>query len=120
MSDQQSAAAVAEPAVETPSQQRERQRNKPKRLPPFNVVLWDDSDHTYDYVEHMMQELFGHSKEKSHQIAVEVDTNGKAICLTTTKEHAELKKDQIHAFGRDKYIPRCSGSMWATIEPVPQ
>jgi ATP-dependent Clp protease adaptor protein ClpS len=37
--------------------------------------------------------------------------------LTTTKEHAELKRDQIHAYGRDGLIERCKGSMWATIEP---
>jgi len=51
------------------------------------------------------------------QIAVEVDTAGRAVCLTTTKEHAELKRDQIHAYGRDALIGRCQGSMWATIEP---
>ena len=36
--------------------------------------------------------------------------------LTTTKEHAELKCEQIHAYGKDKEIQRCKGSMWATIE----
>jgi len=30
-----------------------------------------------------------------------VDTQGKVIVFTTTKEHAELKRDQIHAFGKD-------------------
>jgi ATP-dependent Clp protease adaptor protein ClpS len=65
----------------------------------------------------MMQELFGHSMEKGFQLAVEVDTKGRAICLTTTREHAELKRDQIHAFGRDKLIARCRGSMSASIEP---
>jgi ATP-dependent Clp protease adaptor protein ClpS len=38
------------------------------------------------------------------------------IVLTTSKEHAELKRDQIHAYGPDAYIPRCKGSMSATIE----
>jgi ATP-dependent Clp protease adaptor protein ClpS len=32
-------------------------------------------------------------------------------------EHAELKRDQIHAFGREKGKPRCKGSMKASIEP---
>jgi len=40
--------------------------------------------------------------------------------LTTTKEHAELKQEQIHAFGPDSLIPQCAGSMTATIEPVEQ
>ena len=80
-------------------------------------MLWDDDDHSYDYVIRMMKDLFGHPTERGMQIAVEVDTVGRAVCLTTTKEHAELKRDQIHAYGRDALIGRCQGSMWATIEP---
>jgi ATP-dependent Clp protease adaptor protein ClpS len=81
------------------------------------VILWDDNDHSYDYVIDMMRALFGHSLEKSYQIAKDVDTRGCAVCLTTTKEHAELKRDQIHAFGKDRLIARCAGSMTASIEP---
>ncbi|MBP88881.1 MAG: Clp protease ClpS [Planctomycetaceae bacterium] len=91
-------------------------KKKPKRQPRYHVVLWDDDDHSYDYVIHMMQQLFGYPLERGRQIAKEVDTSGRATCLTTTKEHAELKRDQIHAFGRDKHIERCVGSMWASIE----
>ena len=68
----------------------------------------------------MMQKLFGHQADKGYQIAVEVDTRGRAIVLTTTREHAELKRDQIHAFGKDSQIQSCQGSMSATIEPVPE
>ena len=32
-------------------------------------------------------------------------------------EHAELKRDQIHAFGKDPFIKNCQGSMSASIEP---
>jgi ATP-dependent Clp protease adaptor protein ClpS len=109
--------AVAEPEVHEETRRREQRDKKPKRQPRYNVILWDDDDHSYDYVIRMMRELFAHSIEKGMQIAVEVDTRGKAICLTTTKEHAELKRDQIHAYGPDRLIQRCKGSMWATIEP---
>jgi ATP-dependent Clp protease adaptor protein ClpS len=81
-------------------------------------VLWDDSDHSYDYVVLMMKQLFHHPIETGFQIAKQVDRGGKACCLTTTLEHAELKRDQIHAFGKDELIARCKGSMTATIEPV--
>ena len=37
--------------------------------------------------------------------------------LRKVREHAELKRDQIHSFGSDPGIPRCKGSMYATIEP---
>ena len=91
---------------------------RPKQQPKYNVILWDDNDHSYEYVMRMLQELFGHPLEKGFQLAQEVDTSGRVICLTTTKEHAELKRDQIHAFGPDKQIAACKGAMYATIEPV--
>ena len=102
---------VLEPIVHT------KRNNKPKRQPRYHVILWDDDDHSYDYVIRMMSQLFAHPTERGMQIAQEVDASGRAICLTTTKEHAELKRDQIHAFGADKHIVRCSGAMWASIEP---
>ncbi len=53
---------------------------------------------------------------KGYEVAKEVDTVGRAVCLTTTLEHAELKRDQIHAYGKDTLIARCQGSMSASIE----
>lgn len=99
-------------------------RTKPKRdertkiLPPYHVILHNDDDHSFDYVIHMMQRLFGHPVEKGFQIATSVHTQGRVIVDTTSKERAELKRDQIHAFGPDPGIPRCQGSMSASIEPA--
>ena len=112
-----SSAAVAEPEMATAVKPREKRRQKPKRQPRYHVILWNDDDHTYAYVIHMMQELFGHTKEKGFQIAEQVDKQGRAVCLTTTFEHAELKRDQIHAYGKDALIAKCQGSMSASIEP---
>lgn len=110
------AAQIAEPLVETVRRRREREDRRAKRQPPYHVVLWNDDDHTYAYVIVMMMELFGYLAEKGYQIAKEVDTQGRAVVLTTTREHAELKRDQIHAYGRDALIDNCQGSMWATVE----
>ena len=41
---------------------------RPQRQPRYHVILWDDDDHTYDYVIKMMQSLFGHAEEKGMQI----------------------------------------------------
>ena len=97
---------------------KEETKNKRKKQPRYKVILWDDDDHSYDYVVRMMQQLFAQTKEQAFQSALEVDSNGQVICLTTTLEHAELKRDQIHAFGKDELIDRCTGAMWSTIEPV--
>jgi ATP-dependent Clp protease adaptor protein ClpS len=101
---------VAPVKQETPKKKRRRQ-------PRYNVLLWDSDDHTFEYVEKMLRELFGHEKEQCQEIAKNVDKDGKAVVLTTTLEHAELKRDQIHAYGKDN-LEASKGSMWSTIEAV--
>ena len=89
-----------------------------KHQPPYHVVLLNDDDHSYEYVILMLKDLFGHPVEKGFEMAKEVDTQGRVIVLTTTREHAELKVDQIHAYGPDPNIERCKGSMSALAEPA--
>lgn len=117
--------AVAEPEVAPtpeapPEQAADPGKSKPKRQPRYHVILWNDDDHSYAYVMTMLLELFGHPLEKGFQLAKEVDASGKAIVLTTTMEHAELKRDQIKAYGKDPDIRACKGSMSASIEPAPE
>lgn len=99
---------------------RPRRQETPHTQQPraWNVVLLDDDAHSYEYVISMVQELFACSMEKGFLIAAAVDSQGRAVCLTTHKEHAELKRDQILAFGKDPLIAGCKGSMSAIIEPA--
>ncbi len=90
---------------------------RPRRQPRCHVVLWNDDEHTFTYVIQMMRAIFGHSLQRAQQICEQVDTGGSAVCLTTTKEHAELKRDQIHAYGRDDRVRSCVGSMSCSIVP---
>lgn len=105
--------ANQEPAVAT----QERTQTRTKQQPPWNVILLDDDFHTYEYVIRMMQSVFGHTLESAFRIAVQVDSTGRAVCATVHKELAELKQEQIHAFGRDPLMSTSAGSMSATIEP---
>jgi ATP-dependent Clp protease adaptor protein ClpS len=107
--------AVVEPEQETTREAQQDRRTR--QIPRYHVVLWDDQDHSHEYVMRMMQKLFGYPLTRGFQIADEVDRRGRAVVLTTTKEHAELKRDQIHAFGKDGAIASCQGSMTSTIEP---
>jgi ATP-dependent Clp protease adaptor protein ClpS len=115
VSDQAAATVTLEKVAARPE---ERSEQETKRQPPYNVVLWNDDDHSYQYVIFMLQKLFGYPPEKGFAMAKQVDTQGRVIVLTTALEHAELKRDQIHAFGRDDLIADCKGSMKATIEAV--
>ena len=101
--------------VDKPKRKR-RVKHKPKHLPQYHVVLWNDDDHTFEYVIFMIRHLFGHPKEQGRKIAMAVHLQGRAIVYTGHLEVAELKRDQIHAYGADKFVDNCQGSMWATVE----
>ena len=62
MSDSSSAATVEEAPVEAPpATERETKRDtKRKRQPRYHVILWNDNDHTYEYVVVMLRKLFAH------------------------------------------------------------
>ena len=111
-----SASATVDDVVERPAAPEADRATKPRRQPRYHVVLWNDDDHTYQYVVAMLQKLFGHPPERGFRLAREVDRQGRVIVLTTTLEHAELKRDQIHAFGADRLLGRSKGSMSASIE----
>lgn len=91
-----------------------------RRQPRYSVVLIDDNEHSYEYVVRMLGQLFGYGKEKAFQLACEVDRAGRVILLTTTREHAELKQEQIVAYGADPLVEHSRGSMRAVLEPIPE
>ena len=107
---------MAGPATPTKPLQEEGVDTTTKMAPLYHVILHDDDSHTYAYVIHMLMQLFGMSEEKAYGHACEVDTAGVTIVETTTLERAELKRDQIRAFGKDRLLPNSTGSMSATIE----
>jgi ATP-dependent Clp protease adaptor protein ClpS len=95
-------------------------KTKPKsrKLPPYNVVLLDDNDHTYEYVIEMLRKVFGYPDQTGYTMAKAVDTSGRVIVMTTHKELAELKCDQITSFGADPRLERSAGPMSAVVEPA--
>lgn len=86
--------------------------------PLYHVILLNDEDHTYDYVIEMLVKIFAMTESKALGHAVEVDTAGTTILLTCELEKAELKRDQIHAYGADPRLERSVGSMAAVVEPA--
>lgn len=87
-------------------------------IPQYHVVLFDDNEHTYDYVIEMLMILFGHSSSMAFQMACEVDILGRVIVFTSNREHAEHKRNQIINYGADWRLDHSSSSMRATILPA--
>jgi ATP-dependent Clp protease adaptor protein ClpS len=113
-------ARVAETAVDamTTTLPEIQNEQSTRTAPRWHVVLLNDDDHTYEYVVEMLVKLFSHSVDTAFRMACEVDSAGRVVVDTTTKERAELKRDQIHAYGADWRLPRCRGSMSSEIEPA--
>ncbi len=111
--------STKQPAKADPKSSRKTdQKNKPKQLPPYNVVLLNDNEHTYEYVIQLLRTVFSYPEAKGYQLAKQVDHANRAIVATTHRELAELKRDQIQTFGADPRISSCKGSMSAIIEPA--
>ena len=72
----------------TIAQPREKREQKTQGMPPYNVVLLDDDEHSFEYVIHMLGKIFGHPPEKGYGMAIEVHTSGRVVVDTTNLEKA--------------------------------
>ena len=81
MSDQKdSNSAVIEPPKATPAKPKTEPQSKPRRQPPYAVVVLNDDDHTFEYVIDALCRFCGHSVERAFQLASQIHRNGRARC----------------------------------------
>jgi ATP-dependent Clp protease adaptor protein ClpS len=106
----ESASTIVEPEV--------TEETRTRRLPPYNVVILNDEDHTFEYVIEMLIKLFAHATPKAKALTWEIHSRGRAIVYTTHKEKAELKRDQVLAYGADPRLSRSKGPLRCYIEPA--
>ena len=84
--------------------------------PLFKIVLFDDDEHTYDYVVEMLVDCCGLSRESAFRCAVEVDLSGKTTVFYGPKDACRRRCEMIHAYGADPRLPRSKGSMKAEVQ----
>src|SRR5262249_35330183 len=84
----------------------------------YHVIILNDNEHTFDYVIEMLQTVFNLSYAAALARTVEADATGSSIVLTTKLEEAELKRDQVHAYGPDWRMPNSRGPVCALVEPA--
>jgi ATP-dependent Clp protease adaptor protein ClpS len=109
--EQEATTTVVEPEVTTDPQTR--------RLPPYNVVILNDEEHTFPYVIELLIKLFRHPLPKAEELTLRIHTAGRAIVYTTHKELAELKRDQVIAYGPDPRMKISKGPLRCYVEPAP-
>jgi ATP-dependent Clp protease adaptor protein ClpS len=113
--------AVAEPIVTTRTAPRSKTatQTETKRLPPYNVVILNDEEHTFDYVIELLTKLFGHALRTAEELTLRIHLTGRAVVYTTHKEKAELKRDQVLSYGPDPRMSISKGPLGCYIEPAP-
>lgn len=82
----------------------------------WNVLLFDDDEHSYAYVVEMMMNLFGMSPEEGFSVAYDVDHIGQAVVKTCPHDEAVAAQKAIISYGPDWRMAKSSGSMGCVIE----
>ena len=108
--DYESISTVIDPEV--------TEETRTRRIPPYNVVVLNDEDHTFEYVIEMLIKLFAHTIPRAKDLTWEIHSQGRAIVYTTHKEKAELKREQVLAYGADPRLGRSNGPLRCYIEPA--
>jgi len=72
---------------------------------PWVVIVWNDPINLMQYVTFVFQKLFGYSKEKAHQLMMDVHLKGRAVVSTGPRDKAELDVFRLHEHG-----------LWATMQ----
>ncbi len=106
--------AVIEPDVQTDAEPE----RATKRLPPYNVVIHNDEEHTFEYVIDVLLKIFKHPLPRAKELTWRIHTTGRAIVFTTHKELAELKRDQVITFGPDAWSQGTTGALRCHVEPA--
>jgi ATP-dependent Clp protease adaptor protein ClpS len=113
--------AVDEPAVAPPREETApRERKKPKRQPPYAVILHNDNLNGFDFVVGVLCKVFRYEVVKSYKLTMDAHTSGRSIVWSGMREVAELRADQIRACGPDP-VAKANGALAlrVTIEPLP-
>jgi ATP-dependent Clp protease adaptor protein ClpS len=101
------------PQVETET------NTKVDTLPMWNVIILNDEEHSMEFVVELLMQIFSHSIQRSIELTMEIHTQGQAIVCTTSKERAELKREQVISKGRDPRMgARSTGPLGVVIEPA--
>lgn len=83
---------------------------------PCKVVLYNDEEHTYDYVVEMLTHASRLSRENAFRCAVEVDLTGRTIVHYGTREACAGVVARIAAYGPDHRLPQSMTSMNAEVQ----
>lgn len=84
---------------------------------PYDVILVDDDLHSYYYVTHMLELVFGYDNDIAYDLTDITNGSNKVVVFTGRLETALILCDQINKFGPDLRLPQSVGAMTAYVRP---
>lgn len=87
-----------------------------KTLLHWRVILYNDEDHTYDYVVELLVKVCKLSRQQAFCCAVEVDLAGRTTVFYGNEENCRRISAQINSYGPDHRLLRSRGSMRSEVE----
>ncbi|MGI8696961.1 MAG: ATP-dependent Clp protease adapter ClpS [Mycobacteriales bacterium] len=72
---------------------------------PWVTIVWNDPINLMSYVTHILQKLFGYSKDKATDLMLDVHHKGRAAVSHGSREQMENDVSRLHAAG-----------LWATLQ----
>jgi ATP-dependent Clp protease adaptor protein ClpS len=96
------------------------EETRTRRVPPYNVILENDSYHSFEFVVDVLRKVLGCSPERAYQLTWQAHTSGRSIIWTGPKEVAELKVEQVRTFHEVRAFDNAQlGPLGCSIEPAP-
>jgi len=71
---------------------------------PWVTIVWDDPVNLMGYVTHVFIKLFSFSKERAHELMMQVHVEGRAVVTSGSREEMERDVQRLHEHG-----------LWATL-----
>ena len=105
--------------VESPTRPRVQPQNKPRRLPPYAVIIENDDEHSFPYVIDALRRVFGYGWFRAFRLTMRAHVQGRAAVWTGSLEVAEFKAERIRGVGPDFHARRpVPFPLGCAIEPV--
>jgi len=119
-----SSVAEAVPGADESLSEREKTRtgaaSRPKRQPPYAVILHNDDVNTFEFVVGVLRKVFHYGMTKAFTLTLKAHATGRSVVWSGALEVAELKADQVRSCGADP-TRAADGALTlrVTVEPLP-
>lgn len=81
--------------------EEEETEHRTKLCPRHIIIVFNDDDHTFEYVITLFMKVLLYPLDKCKDLAIRIHTEGRTIVWSGTKELGELKIQQLRNGGPD-------------------